>query len=223
MNYFLCFTLLLYKFDKFSKLRKKQKRMKYIIRLVLAAVAVYLGIKLYNDIQEPIIFQKESDKRYAVTQDRLVLIKDAQLAFKEGNKRFAKNFNELVAHIDTADYVLTSKRDTVFIAFDEVYKEKVEKVETLIDTLGYVSIKDSLFEKGFDLNSLSVVPVKEANNAKFVMKAGLLQKGNNSIPVMEVSVEKEVLLNGLNSRLIENDGKSLKIGSMDEVNLNGNW
>lgn len=197
--------------------------MKYIIRLVLAAAAVFLGIKLYDDIQEPIIFKKETQKRYEKAQERLVLIKDAQLAFKEGNRRFAKNFPELIAHIDTADFVLTSKRDTSYIVFDKVYREKVEKIETLTDTLGFVSIKDSIFDKGFDLNSLAVVPVDEAKGAKFEMQAGMLKKGNNTIPVMEVKVSKDVLLQGLNKRLIKNDGQDLILGSMDEVNLNGNW
>lgn len=197
--------------------------MKYIIRLVLAVAAIFLGMKLYDSIQEPIIFQKESNKRYDKVKERLFLIRDAQLAFKEGNKRFAKSFAELTAHIDTAEYVITSKRDTVFIAFDEVYKEKVEKVETLIDTLNFVPIKDSLFTKGFDLSTLSTVPVKEAGNSKFILKAGMLKKGSNSIPVMEVSIPKEQLLKGLDPRLIENKGITLKVGSMDVVNLNGNW
>lgn len=197
--------------------------MKYVIRLVLAAAAVFLGMKLYDDIQEPIIFQEESDKRYEKAQERLVLIKDAQLAFKEGNRRFAKNFPELIAHIDTADFVITSNRDTSYIVFDKVYKEKVEKVETLTDTLGYVSIKDSIFEKGFDLNSLAMVPVNEVKGAKFELKSGMLKKGNNTIPVMEVSISKDILLRGLNERLIKNDGKDLILGSLNEVNLNGNW
>lgn len=197
--------------------------MKYIIRLVLAVAAVFLGIKLYDDIQEPIIFKKESKKRYEKAQERLVLIKDAQLAFKEGNRRFAKNFPELIAHIDTADFVLTSKRDTSYIVFDKVYKEKVEKIETLTDTLGYVSIKDSLFDSGFDLASLSSVPLDAAKGSKFVMQAGMLKKGNNTIPVMEVQISKDIILKGLNERLIKNDGQDLILGSMNEVNLNGNW
>lgn len=197
--------------------------MKYIIRLVLAAAAVFLGMKLYDDIQEPIIFQKESEKRYEKAQERLVLIKDAQLAFKEGNRRFAKNFPELVAHLDTADFVLTSKRDTSYIVFDKVYKEKVEKIETLTDTLGFVSIKDSIFADGFDLSSLNAVPVDAVKGATFEMKSGMLQKGSNTIPVLEVSVSKDVLLKGLNKRLIKNDGQDLIIGSLNEVNLNGNW
>jgi len=197
--------------------------MKYIIRLVLAVAAVFLGIKLYDDIQEPIIFKKESQKRYEIVQERLGLIKDAQLAFKEGNRRFAKNFPELIAHVDTADFVLTSKRDTSYIVFDKVYKEKVEKIETLTDTLGYVSIKDSIFDNGFDLASLSTVPVEAANGAKFTMQAGMLKKGNNTIPVMEVQISKDILLKGLNPRLVKNDGQDLILGSMNEVNLNGNW
>lgn len=197
--------------------------MKYIIRLVLAAAAVFLGIKLYDDIQEPIIFKKESQKRYDKAQERLVLIKDAQLAFKEGNNRFAKNFPELIAHIDTADFVLTSKRDTSYIIFDKVYKEKVEKIETLTDTLGYVSIKDSIFDSGFNLSTLADVPVEAVKGAKFKMQSGMLEKGNNKIPVLEVQISKDVLLKGLDKRLIKNDGQDLVLGSLNEVNLNGNW
>ncbi|MGB0427891.1 MAG: hypothetical protein ACPGEC_03060, partial [Flavobacteriales bacterium] len=135
--------------------------MKYIIRLVLLAVALFLAKMLYDSIQEPLIFEEKSTERYTAAQAKMLKIKEAQLAFREGNNRFAKTFDELIRHVDTADFVLTSKRDTSYIVIDKVFKEKVEKFEILTDTLGYSSIKDSLFSSDAELKDLPIIPFTE--------------------------------------------------------------
>ena len=76
------------------------------------------------------------------------------------------------------------------------------------------------------------VPVGE-KGAKFKMQAGFLEQNNIKIPVFEAVVKKSVLLNDQSKDLIiqENqvvsvdgvNGDALKVGSMDEVNTNGNW
>ena len=71
------------------------------------------------------------------------------------------------------------------------------------------------------------------DDTKFDLKAGFLNQNGIDIPVFEALVKKRVILHdqSLNLILKENqvqsvdgvNGASLKIGSMDEVNTNGNW
>ena len=69
--------------------------------------------------------------------------------------------------------------------------------------------------------------------SKFKMDAGFIERNNKKVPVFEVKVDKAIVLFDQNEDLIaqENEvvsvdavnGSSLKVGSMDEVNTNGNW
>ena len=94
-------------------------------------------------------------------------------------------------------------------------------------------MKDSLF--GFDnrYETMMYVPFSKNDDTKFELKAGFLNQNGIDIPVFEALVKKRVILHdqSLNLILKENqvqsvdgvNGASLKIGSMDEVNTNGNW
>jgi len=65
--------------------------------------------------------------------------------------------------------------------------------------------------------------------AKFELKAGLFER----IPVFEVKIDKSIILDGEDPDLITVEkqvvsvdgvnGPELKVGSMEEVNTNGNW
>ena len=50
--------------------------MKYIIRIVLLAVALFLAKMLYDSIQEPLIFGEQSTERYQAAQAKMIKIKD---------------------------------------------------------------------------------------------------------------------------------------------------
>ena len=110
---------------------------------------------------------------------------------------------------------------------------KTYKDIVIIDTLDHISIKDSLF--GFDNRYLSMmyVPFSKDDQTKFELEAGFLNQNGIDIPVFEALVKKRVILydQSLNLVLKENqvqsvdgvNGSSLRIGSMNEVNTNGNW
>ena len=69
--------------------------------------------------------------------------------------------------------------------------------------------------------------------AKFELKAGFLEENGFRIPVFEAKAMKSVILYDQDKNLIakENEvisvdgvnGDVLRVGSMDEVNTNGNW
>ena len=96
-----------------------------------------------------------------------------------------------------------------------------------------MSVKDSLFGNDARFENMMYVPFSKVDTTKFELKACFLNQNGIDIPVFESKVMKKVILYDQNSDLIfkENqvqsvdgvNGSSLKIGSMDEVNTNGNW
>lgn len=207
--------------------------MKLIIQLVLWVVIIFLGYLVFNAVYEPVQFNEVKEKRYAKVIERLQDIRAAQLAHQEVTGTYAKDFNSLTSFLDTAQFVLTQRRDTTVL--DEEYRrtynvdQYVDRV--IVDTLGYASVKDSLF-KDDRHRQMRNVPI-EGVDAEFEMDAGSIVKNDNRLPVFEVKVNKSVILHDQDKDLVAQEkqvmsvdgvnGAYLRVGSMEEVNTNGNW
>ena len=110
---------------------------------------------------------------------------------------------------------------------------KTFKEIVIIDTLGFISVKDSLFRYDNRYEQMFYVPNAKDLKTKFELEAGFLNQNGIDIPVFEAKVSKKVILHDQSINLIlkENqvqsvdgvNGPSLKIGSMNEINTNGNW
>lgn len=209
-------------------------KFKPVLTIALWLLIGFLGYQTYMSIYEPIKFNKEKNKRYAVVIKSLIDIRDAQLAHKQVTGNFSKTFDGLIKFIDTAEYTLTQRRDSTVIdeALTKRYGVDTTKDIVIIDTLGTVPVKDSLFKKSNRYKTMMNVPVGEAG-AKFELKAGFVEQNDINIPVFEALVKKNVLLFDQNRDLLiqENqivsvdgvNGDALKVGSMDEVKTGGNW
>ena len=112
--------------------------------------------------------------------------------------------------VKTDSFVLVQKTDTLVEYYNTVYRETQFKDTMLIDTLGKVSILDSLFTKQYPIDSLAYVP--PINKVKFELRAGVINKSKIDVPVFEAKDPKPYDIT-----------KPLVIGSMIEANLNGNW
>jgi hypothetical protein len=209
-------------------------KFKPVLTIVLWLLIAFLGYQTYKSIYEPIQFNKVKNKRYSQVIKSLKDIRDAQLAHREVTGKFADNFDNLVKFIDTAQYTITQRRDSTIK--DEVLTKQfgvdMTKEIIVIDTLGFESVKDSLFKNSTRYKTMMNVPVGE-EGAKFKLQAGFIEQSNIKIPVFEASVLKNVILFDQDKDLLmqENqvvsvdgvNGDKLKVGSMDEVNTNGNW
>ena len=185
----------------------KQKK---TIRIILPIVIIILAGWLTKIIIDPIQFEKEKNYRYSFIKEKLIDIRSAQLAFKEKNNRFTDDFNVLIPFVKTDSFVLTQRTDTLIEYYNTVYREMQFKDTMLIDTLGMVSILDSLFTKNYPVDSLAYVPF--GKGVKFELEAGKINKSKITVPVFEARDPKPFDLR-----------KPLVIGSMTEANLNGNW
>lgn len=208
--------------------------MKLVIQLLLWIVIIFLGYLIFNSVYAPLQFNEIKEKRYAKVIENLKDIREAQEAHRKITGRFADNFNSLERFIDTAQFTLTQRRDTVFL--DEEYRRtygvdrEVEAV--IVDTLGFASVRDSLFNNSDRYKRMRQVPI-EGVDAEFEMEAGMVTKGNNRVPVFEAKVDKAVVLHDLDRDLVlqekeivgvdEVPGPFIKVGSMEEVKTSGNW
>lgn len=206
--------------------------MKTIIQIVLWVGCIALGYLIYNSVTGPIKFNEVKQERFAKVVAKLKDIRNSQEAYKTVNGKYANDFNSLITFIDTGKYVITQQRDSSFMQFDETYQIDMLEEVKIIDTLGFVSVKDSLFKKDNRYKNLMDVPTAP-NGEKFEMKAGFVDRSGYRAPVFEAKVDKNVILYDQPSDLLarenaalsveEVNGPAIRVGSMDEVSTSGNW
>lgn len=206
--------------------------MKTVLQIVLWIVCIALGYLIYRSVTGPIEFAKVKQERYAEVIDKLKDIRNAQEAYKTVNNEYAKNFESLVTFVDTGEYVITTQRDSSYMEFDPVYQIDMLQEVKIIDTLGYVSVKDSLFGNSDRYKDMMKVPYAQ-NNETFTLKADFIEQSGYRAPVFEAKVDKEVVLHDQPADLVsrekaqvsveEVNGAEIKVGSLSKVSTSGNW
>ena len=209
-------------------------KFKPVLNIALWGLIIFLGYQTYMSIYNPILFNQEKNKRYAKVIEKLIDIRDAELAHKQVTGKFTDNFDELIKFIESAKYTITQRRDSSVLdaALTKQFGVDMTKDIVIIDTLGFVSVKDSLFKNSNRYKTMMDVPVGKPGS-KFNLRAGFIEQSDVNIPVFEASVAKDIILYDLDRDLViqENqvvsvdgvNGNVLKVGSMEEVNTNGNW
>ena len=206
--------------------------MKTILQIVLWIICVGLGFLIYRSVTGPIEFKKVKEERFSKVISTLKDIRSSQEAYRTVNGKFANDFNSLVSFVDTGKYTITQQRDSSYMEFDKVYGIDMLREITIIDTLGFVSVKDSIFKGDDRYKSMMNVPYAQGGE-KFTMKAEIIDKGGYKAPVFEAKVKKDVilydqpkdLLNRENAQISveEVNGPEIKVGSLTDVSTNGNW
>lgn len=190
-----------------------------ILSIVVLIVALGLGYYLFHSIKTDI----DTTQRIAATEARVInklkMIREAQIAFQKVNGRYAGQWDELIAFVDTGSFYITERHETIIpldYGADSVYVE--------IDTIGTVSVKDSIFSSqkypNFDLASLPLIPGTDGK--KFDIWADKIDKAGVKVDVVEVRdiapvnpARKET--NEIYSR------KPLRFGSRTNITTSGNW
>jgi len=211
------------------KLTEKNRK---IITYVLYFLSIILVFQIYNSIDAPIEFNKVKNERYQKVIERLKDIRNAQVAFKSVNGIYSDNFDSLVNFIETGQFTIIEKRDSSYMQYDRVYRIDMLREVIVVDTLGFVSVKDSLFKNDNRYKYLALVPI-DGIDEKFSIKADIIDKNGYNVPVFEVKVSKDVILFDQNKDLLMQEketvsvdgvnGPALVLGSLEDVSTNGNW
>ncbi|PIB25241.1 hypothetical protein [Maribacter sp. 4G9] len=206
--------------------------MKTIIQIVLWIACIGLGYMIYKSVTGPIEFNEVKVERFGKVIAKLKDIKNSQEAYKSANGKYANDFPSLIQFIDTGNYVITQQRDSSFMRFDKTYQIDLQQDTVIVDTLDFVSVKDSLFKSDTRYKDLATVPTAP-NGEKFTMKADIIEKSGYRAPVYEVKVAKNVVLYDQPKDLLakenslmsveEVSGSEIKVGSLTEVSTSGNW
>ncbi len=206
--------------------------MKTILQIVLWIICVGLGYLIYRSVTGPIEFQKVKEERFSKVISTLKDIRNSQEAYRTVNGKFANDFKSLVSFVDTGKYTITQQRDSSYMEFDKVYGIDLLREVTIIDTLGFVSVKDSLFKGDDRYKSMMNVPYAQGGET-FTMKADIVDKGGYKAPVFEAKVKKDIILYDQPKDLMtrenaqisveEVNGPEIRVGSLTDVSTNGNW
>jgi hypothetical protein len=207
--------------------------MKVGIQAVLWILCVFFAYKIYDSINGPIAFNNIKTERYAKVISKLKDIGNAQAAHKDILGYYSDNLDSLVAFIDTAQYTLTQNRDSSFLEFDRIYRIDMLREVIVIDTLGFASVKDSLFKDSERYKNMMYIPIKGQEDTRFTLNTDILDNNGYRLPVFEVKVSKDIILHDQDKYLValENEvvsvdgvnGPEITLGSLTEVSTSGNW
>ena len=194
-----------------------------IINIALALVSCVLVYLIYKSISEPVVFENTRKEREVKVVQSLKDIRSTQTLFKQTYNRYTADFDSLINYIQTGELpvvnIVADPNDTTY-------------TKTINDTVGYISVYDSLFKKrdNFDINSIKVVPYSQ--NQIFELQAGYITRGGLKVAVFEAKTPYYTYLWDLDQQRVNNlraeqedleKYAGLKVGSMDEASLNGNW
>ncbi|SDS08895.1 hypothetical protein SAMN05216503_1941 [Polaribacter sp. KT25b] len=204
-------------------------KLRWIPSILLMILAVYLGIKIYDGIMEPINFNEDKVEKFSVVVDNLKIIRDAEVKYYEVNAKYTKDKAGLIKFIDTAQLALTETK-TIVEKINKGGGIIIDEERRVTDTIGYEPVLK--YFKGRNYKNMFKVPGVEGT--EFEIEIGSVEKVPGLVvPTFRARTPKEGILAGLNESLVkqeleavENDqikGEFVSVGSLDEVTTGGNW
>ena len=207
--------------------------MKLGIQAALWIASIFFAYKIYDSVSGPIRFNKVKNQRYAKVINRMKDIRTAQIAHKDVTGVYANNFDSLVKFIDEGIFTLTEKRDSSYMEYDRTYRIDMLKEVIVVDTLGFVPVKDSLFKDTDRFRNMAFIPIEGIEDTTFQIKAEVINKNGYKVPVFEVKIAKNVVLFDQDDDFIKQENETVSVdgvngpeiilGSLTNVSTNGNW
>jgi hypothetical protein len=150
-----------------------------ILKGLLWVAIIGLSYMVYKSVVGPVEFNKVKEERYIKSIANLKDIRNSQLAYRTVTGKFANTFDELVQFVDTADFTITQRRDSSIVDQEMTKRYGVTSYKDLliIDTIGTVPVKDSLFKGSTRYKTMMNIPI-EGVNAKFEMKADFITQND---------------------------------------------
>lgn len=204
-------------------------KLRWIPSILLLVLAVFLGIKIYDGIMEPIQFNKEKVKKYAPVVEKLKIIRDAEVKFFEKYGRYTKNKALIIRFIDSAQLALTETK-TIVEQENRGGGVIVDVEKRVTDTIGYEPVLK--YFKDRDYKNMFKVPGVEG--VEFEIEVGQVEKVQGLVvPTFMARTPKKGILDGMNISLVKQEleavetdqikGEYVSVGSLEEVTTGGNW
>jgi hypothetical protein len=177
--------------------------MKYVIRGVLLVIIAVLAYFTYDSIAEPVRYGKEVAIKEQAVIDKLKIIRDAQLTYRDNHGEFTASFDTLI------DFM---KNGQIKIMVE--FGDRDDSTTVFITKEMFVNVKDSMFPD-VDIDNIKYVPFLD--KVEFKMQADKITTNNVLVPVFQVEDPEP-----FNKERREKNNP-LRVGSVYEVNYRGNW
>ena len=207
--------------------------MKLGIQVALWIASIFFAYKIYDSISGPITFNKTKIKRYSKVINVMKDIRTAQIAHKDVKGIYANNFDSLIKFVDEGIFTLIEKRDSSYLEYDRTYRIDMLREVIVVDTLGFVPVKDSLFQTSDRYRRMANIPIEGLQDSVFQINSDVINKNGYNVPVFEVKISKNTLLFDLDEDLVKQEnetisvdgvnGSEIVLGSLTNVSTNGNW
>ena len=204
------------------------------IVLILIPINIILFYFVYNSINSQVKFNEAASIRIAENVQKLKDLRQLQVKYKQTKGEFADSFDDLSNFLlndsmpiikatgETPDSIINGIQmsdelalELGLITRDTAY---VPAIKTVFDATYLESRKN---EFPLDIEKLSTIPY---TNITYNIDAGQVEKGNVIVQVFEISSNYKTVFTGLDAENKSYDLDALlKVGSMTEASLNGNW
>ena len=199
------------------------------IALILIPLNIILAYFVYNSINSEVEFQKIAKVRIAENVQKLKDIRAVQISYKSKYKGFSDDFDSLMVFLNADSLAVIKSEGEAPDSLTELQALHVGLISR--DTV-YVAAKSHIFNTDYlttrdenyplDLEQLRYIPYAE--NKSYEIDAGSIEKGKVIVQVFEVSTQYGDVLIGLDAENKKYDLQGLlRVGSMSEASLNGNW
>jgi hypothetical protein len=204
------------------------------ITLILIPLNIILFYFIYNSINSDVEFNKEAKVRITENVQKLKDLRQLQIKYKQTNGEFADNFITLIDFLENDSMTIikaTGETPDSIINGTQITDELALKLGLISRDTTYLPAKETVFDPAYirsrknefpiNMSQLTSVPF---SNSTYNIKAGQVEKGNVIVQAFEISTKYRNIFTGLDAENKSYDLDALlKVGSMTEASLNGNW
>ena len=198
------------------------------IAIILIPLNIILALFVYNSINSELDFQQVAKVRIAENVQKLKDLRQVQISYKKVNNIYSNNFKSLIEFLENDSMAIIK---AIGETPDTLTDEQALQLGIISRDTTYVLAKETVFDEAYlasrnekfplDLSALINVP---HSNRNYSLDAGMVEKGKVVVQVFEISTTYGTVFTGLDAKNKSFDlGDLLKVGSMDEASLNGNW
>ena len=199
------------------------------IAIILIPVNLILAYFVFSSIDSEVKFQNIAKVRIGENIQKLKDIRAVQISYKNKYQGFSDDFNKLMSFLNTDSIaVIKSEGETPDSLTEiEALEAGIISRDTIyIDAISHIFNDDYLTTRDekypLNIKELRYIPYTEEKS--YSIDAGSIEKGEVVVQVFEVSATYKNLLTGLDAENKKyNLSNSLRVGSMSEASLNGNW
>lgn len=146
-----------------------------VLSIFFFVVAIGLAVVLVKNIKSKIDEDERIEGQEQLVINKLKMIRDAEVAYLSTYGKYTGSFDTLINFIDTGSIYIIQRKETI-----KILAYQAEEVTITIDTIGKVSVKDSVFVVREPLLSLAAGTIKDLK-----MSAGSsIKKGDVVVSIL---------------------------------------